>query len=91
MLSPSATLQSANVSWREALYMSGALVFISGASVFAAAAQGRALDYLVARAGIGETVLGRLQPPGHSMDGRLSHTSWFFCEGGLFACPGASA
>lgn len=57
--------------------MSGALVFTSGAMVFAAATQGIPLDHLasVARGAcisgpyrtviIKETVLGRLSPPRH--------------------------
>lgn len=40
---------------------------------------------------IEETVLDRLPSPGHFADRRLRHTAQSFCEGGLFACPGALA
>ena len=44
--SPSAALQRAGVSWKEALHLATALVFVSGAPVFAVAAQGMPLDCL---------------------------------------------
>lgn len=67
--------------------MIGALVFISGAPVFAVAAQSLPLNHraLVAMGAYkpgfhksvatGEMVLGRLLPPGHCTDCRLGHTS----------------
>lgn len=39
----------------------------------------------------GETVLGRLPPPGHCAHSRLRHTPQSFCEEDLFARPGALA
>ena len=84
--SPFAALQSTSVSWRGDLHMVSALVFISGAPVFAAALQRMPLDHLalVARGACklgfhrtiptGEMVLGRLLP---WTDSRLGHTSVF--------------
>lgn len=40
---------------------------------------------------IEEIVLERLSSPGHFADRRLRHNAQYFCEGGLFACLGASA
>lgn len=40
---------------------------------------------------IQKMVLGRLPSLGHCTDSSLGHTLKFYSEGGLFACPGASA
>ena len=96
-------IQSTHVSWRGALHASGALVFISGALVFAASAQGIPLDHLSLVAEgtfvpgshrtveIIEMVFGKLLPPRHFTDSGPRHTLQSFCERGLFACPGALA
>lgn len=73
--SPSAILQSASVSWREALHISGTLVLTSASTLILSAALGMPLDCLalIAReayisrsyrtVGISEAVLGRLPLP----------------------------
>ena len=69
----------------EFLYMSGALVSISGNPVFATITQGMPLDFqaleiweacisgFLGAVIIGETVLNWLSLPGHSTDSRLKH------------------
>ena len=79
---------------------------MSSALVFVAAALGIPLDHLAlvargacipgshATVAIGEMVHDRLPPPGHCTGSALRHDPfppWSFCEGGLFACPGALA
>lgn len=92
----SAILQSASVSWRGALQMSGTLVLTPASTLILSAAFGIPRDCLtlIARrayvprsygtVAIGEAGLGRLPLPRALYRHRLRHTSQSFCEGGLF-------
>lgn len=82
---PSIVLQITSVSWRGALHMAAALIFMSDALVFAAAAQGIPLDCLALVAKGTFIPWSRFPYPGHCVNCKLRHNQ-SFCEGGIFAC-----